>query len=134
VLNAKINDRPLDAFVNIQSADDFKLPNDIDFDYALELPDGNSNIPFETLTKGMKNRNEGRMLLGVRNPYVSDVDVQIRYFTSPAEEGDSDGTYFHSWIYKSIDRLIIESISYWSYYWRYCYGFGRNLHWSVCLS
>jgi len=87
-LNARISsNRPLDAYVSIRSADENKLPNDIDFHHAFQLQNGNSNsIPFETLTKGMKNRNEARMLLAVRNPYASNVNVGIRYFTSPIEE------------------------------------------------
>jgi len=71
--------------MDFQEADEYQLPDDGYFDYAFYVQDGNRDIPFQVLTDGMPNRSQGKMLLGVYNPYKSNVNVQIEYYKTDAE-------------------------------------------------
>jgi len=75
--------------MGFQEAGEYQLPDDTNFYYAFYVQNGDRDIPFQALTDGMSDRNQGNMLLGIYNPYSSSMNVQIRYFTSKVVKSNS---------------------------------------------
>ncbi len=77
--------------MDFQRAGQYQLPDDNYFDYAFYVQDGDRTIPYQILTYGMEDKENGKMLLGIYNPYSSPVNVQIQSFTS---ENNKSNNFF----------------------------------------
>ena len=96
---------PFDAYINFQQADQYKLPTNSYYDYGFYANDGSQTIPLSTLTSGMKNRNSGKMLVGIYNPHFLTQNVKIKYYTT-----DEDYTSNFLLIFFK-DRIIVRCFS-----------------------
>ncbi len=84
---------PVDAYIGFQEENEYKLPTEIYYNYGFHANDGSQVIPLATLTSGMKNKNAGKMLLGIYNSHFMDENVKIRFYTIDEDKDDKSNFF-----------------------------------------
>ena len=72
----------LEGFLVFAQPGQYQLPNGGFFDNAFYVENGDLTITYQVLTDETGGNTSGNMLLGIYNPYNSNVNVQIESFTT----------------------------------------------------